>query len=599
MHTKKILIILSLAVTLFGVFPDKAFSSYETTEPSCDYSADLFSAGKGTNEDPFIVGSVEELEYMCHQSREGKYRGVHFALEKNAVYFFRSETDDKTEFNELDLSKKGMGTRFNPYILESVEHFATFTRWLKRKRYPDATFPAFKEITYFALETDGQDGRDSIAERGIDYIEDSFSGGSGTKSDPFIIDAIEELAYLAHHVRDKKYKGAHFLLKQMDGWLTSKNSEPVSDDVSAEKHYAGYALESPTRGTGTESDPYVFDSWEQMTCLTAFVRQGTYPYGENTHFALETENWLDFAASAYAGGDGSEESPFLIETAEQLALLATQVKDGDSCEDKHFKQTKDIDLSGKQWTPIGGAREYTRADLRMGISYSDGNYFSGDYDGGGRMISGLKITQFIHAPALFNILYNGVVKNLRLTKLKIAMGSNCGGIAAWMYKSKIFNCDVSGEISFLYNGGGIVYYADKSEITGCSADLKFYYFLHEFTSFVVNFDFYYIPAYGTYWLDDGELAHNPLVTIGNTFHLPFAVVGGIASWARDCLIKGCKVKAYFSSYSDHEYNGYYGGILGMGRPEMIVDCEAYSHSGEILSLFGDRKKYFKDVVSEH
>ena len=54
------------------------------------------------------------------------------------------------------------------------------------------------------------------------------------------------------------------------------------------------------------------------------------------------------AASGFAGGDGTEDSPYLIETAEQLRYLAKLHKDGFSSLGVHFRLTKDIDL-GARW----------------------------------------------------------------------------------------------------------------------------------------------------------------------------------------------------------------------------------------------------------
>ncbi len=56
--------------------------------------------------------------------------------------------------------------------------------------------------------------------------------------------------------------------------------------------------------------------------------------------------WTDFAATSYAGGDGTASNPYQIETAQQLALLAKQSRT-DSLEGKYFKQTAPIDLENK------------------------------------------------------------------------------------------------------------------------------------------------------------------------------------------------------------------------------------------------------------
>lgn len=71
-----------------------------------------------------------------------------------------------------------------------------------------------------------------------------------------------------------------------------------------------------------------------------------------------------------------ENDPWLIENAEQLAYLAQQVNKGKDYQRVHFRLVSDLDLSGKEWTPIG----------------TDGKIFWGGFDGGGHTITGMTIT---------------------------------------------------------------------------------------------------------------------------------------------------------------------------------------------------------------
>ena len=63
--------------------------------------------------------------------------------------------------------------------------------------------------------------------------------------------------------------------------------------------------------------------------------------------------WDGTSVSASLKGEGTEASPYLVESAADLAFLAKSVNDGTSYEGKYFTQTADIDLGGKEWTPIG------------------------------------------------------------------------------------------------------------------------------------------------------------------------------------------------------------------------------------------------------
>lgn len=90
----------------------------------------------------------------------------------------------------------------------------------------------------------------------------------------------------------------------------------------------------------------------------------------------ETVDTWDGTAVAFTQGRGTKEEPWLIENAEQLAYLAQQVNNGTDYRWKHFRLVSDLDLSGKEWTPIG----------------TDGKIFWGGFDGGGHTITGMTIT---------------------------------------------------------------------------------------------------------------------------------------------------------------------------------------------------------------
>lgn len=90
----------------------------------------------------------------------------------------------------------------------------------------------------------------------------------------------------------------------------------------------------------------------------------------------ETVDTWDGTAVAFTQGSGTKEDPWRIENAEQLAYLAQQVNNGTDYERNHFLLVSDLDLSGKEWTPIG----------------TYGNPFWGGFDGGGHTITGMTIT---------------------------------------------------------------------------------------------------------------------------------------------------------------------------------------------------------------
>ncbi len=68
--------------------------------------------------------------------------------------------------------------------------------------------------------------------------------------------------------------------------------------------------------------------------------------------AADVNNWDCFAATSFAGGDGSKTDPYRISNAEELAKLADDVSNkGVEYEGKYFALTNDIDLSEHDGMP--------------------------------------------------------------------------------------------------------------------------------------------------------------------------------------------------------------------------------------------------------
>ena len=105
-------------------------------------------------------------------------------------------------------------------------------------------------------------------------------------------------------------------------------------------------------------------------------------------FADGTEVWDGSVAESFAGGKGTKDDPYQIATGSQLAYFAKRVNAeeyGEKYADTYFELTEDIDLGGKEWTPVGE----TVADLIMGGH--EYFVFSGYFDGNGYTIKNLTI----------------------------------------------------------------------------------------------------------------------------------------------------------------------------------------------------------------
>ena len=119
--------------------------------------------------------------------------------------------------------------------------------------------------------------------------------------------------------------------------------------------------------------------------------------------------------------------------------------------------TADIDLTGKNWTPIG-------------TSFS--NKYTGTFDGGGHTIKGLTVTTNDQFVGLFGSIGNaGPVKNVMMEGVQITKNHSsgfAGGVAGYS-DGTIENCSVSGSVSGTVYVGGVVGAQWEGSITGCSS----------------------------------------------------------------------------------------------------------------------------------
>ena len=120
--------------------------------------------------------------------------------------------------------------------------------------------------------------------------------------------------------------------------------------------------------------------------------------------------------------------------------------------------TADINLTGKDWTPIG-TNFY--------------NSYTGTFDGGGHTIMGLTVTTNDQYVGLFGRLGEaGTVKNVVMDGIQITCNHRlgyAGGVAGFSWGGTIENCSVSGSVSGTICAGGVVGIQWEASITGCSS----------------------------------------------------------------------------------------------------------------------------------
>ena len=172
-------------------------------------------------------------------------------------------------------------------------------------------------------------------------------------------------------------------------------------------------------------------------------------------------SWVDGGGESGEAEDlgyiyDSNTKTYTVYNANGLMNIAELVNGGKS--DINITLDTDIDLTGKDWTPIG-------------TDYD--NSYKGTFDGGGHTITGLTFTTNDEYAGLFGWLNRaGTVKNVVMEGVQITSnqiyGGSIGGVAGYSWGT-IENCSVSGSVSGTVYVGGVVGAQIDGSITGCSS----------------------------------------------------------------------------------------------------------------------------------
>ena len=165
---------------------------------------------------------------------------------------------------------------------------------------------------------------------------------------------------------------------------------------------------------------------------------------------------VSLAAAKDLGYTIESNGSYTVYNADGLMNIAELVNGGKS--DINITLDTDIDLTGKDWTPIG-------------TDYD--NSYKGTFDGGGHTITGLTFTTNDEYAGLFGYLNRaGTVKNVVMEGVQITSnqiyGGSIGGVAGYSWGT-IENCSVSGSVSGTVYVGGVVGAQIGGSITGCSS----------------------------------------------------------------------------------------------------------------------------------
>ena len=164
---------------------------------------------------------------------------------------------------------------------------------------------------------------------------------------------------------------------------------------------------------------------------------------------------VSLAAAKDLGYTIESDGSYTVTSADGLMNVAELVNGGKT--DINITLDKNIDLTGKGWTPIGTSFD---------------NSYKGTFDGGGHTITGLTVTTNDQFVGLFGYLNRaGTVKNVVMEGIQITSNhrsSQAGGVVG-LSRGTIENCSVSGSVSGTDCVGGVVGSQKAGSIIGCSS----------------------------------------------------------------------------------------------------------------------------------
>ena len=304
--------------------------------------------------------------------------------------------------------------------------------------------------------------------------------------------------------------------------------------------------------------------------VSVFEWQPEKELDDKDSYIEEYSVWDGESTEPITKGSGSESDPYLIESAAQLAGLAYNINNNDSYvyKGKYYKVMKDIDLASKPWTPVGNKTHFPhlrldgngKSIINLKVDESEG------YAGLFYWLSGTSSTE------------KSVVRSLTISNADVKTGDReAGVIVGFASFIDIIDCRVDGSVTSAYCAGGIVGTGDPS-IINCRADVNVTVnapastsksftvaaggligdisFNNEHDNTITN-----CTVRGTVTVNSQDLS-------GNDFH-----IGGVAGLAF-ANVMDCTSYAEINSTSENELR--VGGLVGaVGAGSKITNCSVY------------------------
>ncbi len=244
-------------------------------------------------------------------------------------------------------------------------------------------------------------------------------------------------------------------------------------------------------------------------------------------------NRIEVITVAFAGGNGTPQSPYLVETEEQLNAVRLRL-------DANYRQVEDIFIAAETWIPIG---DYANNNIQ--------NTFTGTYDGNGHTISGISIIGGERA-GLFGTITNGAtLRNIGLEGVNVREGGFYSGtLAGVVSNSYVSNCYAIGNMTAVNRSGALIGAAQGSQVNDCWANV-------EYTTTIG-------PGGGLI----GTISHNTIVTRcisrGSVISTQAGTqdIGGLIGWVNTGIVSNSYSR---SRVTTHQTASNIGGLIGRNQ----------------------------------
>lgn len=455
------------------------------------YEASSFEGGTGTVSDPYLIADGEQLAKMMKEDKTGKYYKLvsdiylNDTTKENWKETAKNWVWNKTTFSGIFDGDGHIidGLYYNgnqdkmalfSYVSDAtIKNLKLTNAFVKSSSYGTAILvaQALGAVTFTKVYLD------ETCEVESTYNETNDKGAAGFVaygSGEITIDGGAFLGKVTAPANTGAFAGNIWTNKpKITNSLSTFNGKfsgkSALNNASADNYGAGKTTEigvtllSVDKMLGAAAKINMPNLAWKITWLEA--EEGEYPTLNFAPFnGNKGEAWSGILAAEYAGGNGSEATPYLIETAEQLAKL---VKDPATA-DKFYKLTADIiinDTSIENW----------KETAKQWYGYNSGSemssfYFQGTLDGDGHSISGLYYNGTNYYVGLFGGVKNATIMNIMLTDSELissnaSVGANVTALGGFLAGAVNFSrCVITDTVSlsadhasgFASWGGGAV-----------------------------------------------------------------------------------------------------------------------------------------------